>query len=115
MAKGILECVVQHCGADVEKGLHGRSVPAHLLSLVHALGHDLVNRTLDERRRDRLTLSTPGGIMHQHVLVALEIAKKFADVSLKTVDADDPAYVLALRPAVQARKFTPAPDPPAVP
>src|SRR4051794_31796648 len=53
--------------------------------------------------------------MHQHVLVALEIAKKFADMSLQAVDTDDPAYVLALRPAVQASKFTPAPDPPAVP
>jgi hypothetical protein len=25
--------------------------------------------------------------VHQHVLVALEVAEKFADVSLKTVDA----------------------------
>ena len=87
MAEGILERVVQHRGANVEKGLHRRPVPAHLLSLVHALGHDLVNRTLDERRRDRLTASTPGGIVHQHVLVALEVAEKVADVSLKTVDA----------------------------
>ena len=29
------------------------------LLLVHALGHDLIDRTLDERRRDRLTPSTP--------------------------------------------------------
>ena len=99
MAEGILERVVQHRGANVEKGLHGRPVPAHLLFLVHALGHDLVDRTLDERRRDRLTPSTPGSIMHQHVLVALEVAEKFADVSLKTVDAGHLAYVLALRPA----------------
>jgi hypothetical protein len=27
--------------------------------------------------------------MHQHVLIALEVAEKFADVSLKTVDAGD--------------------------
>jgi hypothetical protein len=27
--------------------------------------------------------------MHQHVLVALKVAEKFADVSLKTVDASD--------------------------
>ena len=30
-------------GTNVEKGLHGRPVPAHLLFLVHALGHDLVD------------------------------------------------------------------------
>jgi hypothetical protein len=24
MVEGILECVIQHCGATVEKGLHGR-------------------------------------------------------------------------------------------
>src|SRR3954451_1479796 len=98
-AEGGLERVVQHRGTHVEKGLHSRPVPAHLLSLVHALGHDLVNRTLDERGRDRLTTSTPGGIMHQHILVALEVAEKVTDVSLKTVDADDPASMLTLRPA----------------
>jgi hypothetical protein len=37
--------------------------------------------------------------MHQHVLVALEVAKKFADVPLKTVNADHPAQAFALRPA----------------
>jgi hypothetical protein len=100
MAEGIFECVIQHCGANVEKGLHSRPVPAHLLFLIHTLGHDLVDRALDERSRDRLSLSTPGGIMHQHVLVALKVAKKFADVSSKTVDAGDLAYVLALRPTV---------------
>ena len=89
MAEGILKRVVQHRGANVEKGLHSWSVPAHLLFLVHALGHDLVDRTLDERCRDRFTTSTPSGIMHQHLLVALEVAEKFADVSLKTVDAPD--------------------------
>ena len=50
MAEGILEGLVQHRRANVEKGLHGRSVPAHLLFLIHALGHDLIDRTLDERR-----------------------------------------------------------------
>jgi hypothetical protein len=87
MVEGILECVVRHCGAIVDKRLHGRPVPAHLLFLIHALGHDLVDRNLDERRRDWLTPSTPGSIMHRHVLVALEVAEKFADVSLKTVNA----------------------------
>jgi hypothetical protein len=99
MAEGILECVIRHRGTDVEKGLHGRPVPAHLLFLVHALGHDLVDCTLDERRRDRLTPSTSGGIMQQHLLVALEVTEKFAAVSLKTIDAGDIAEVLAFRPA----------------
>ena len=89
MAEGILERLIQHGSTNVEKGLHGRPVPAHLLFLVHALGHDLIDRTLDERRGDRLTASTPGGVMHQHVLVALEVAEKFADVSLKTLDAGE--------------------------
>jgi hypothetical protein len=71
MAESILECVIRHRGTDVEKGLHGRPVPAHLLFLVHAFGGDLVDRTLNERRRDRLTPSTSGGIMQQHLLVAL--------------------------------------------
>jgi hypothetical protein len=34
MAEGGLEIVVQHGGAYVEEGLHGRPVPAHLLLLV---------------------------------------------------------------------------------
>ena len=46
MAEGVLERVVQHRSANVEKGLHSRSVPAHLLFLVHALCNDLINRTL---------------------------------------------------------------------
>jgi len=53
--------------------------------------------------------------VHQHILVALEVAEKFADVPLKTVDAGYLAHVLALRPTVQASKFTPAPYPAAVP
>ncbi len=89
MAEGILERLVQRGGANVERGVHGCPVPAHLLFLVQALGHDLIDRTLDERCRDRLITSTLGSIMHQPVLVALEIAEKFADVSLKTVDAGD--------------------------
>ena len=37
--------------------------------------------------------------MHQHVLIAFEVAEKFADVSVKTVDAGCLAQVPALRPA----------------
>jgi hypothetical protein len=34
LAEGIVECVVQHRGANTEKGLHGCSAPAHLLKVV---------------------------------------------------------------------------------
>src|SRR3954453_2100245 len=98
MAEGILERVIQHRSTNVEEGLHGHPVPAHLLFLVHAFGHDLVDRTLNERCRYRLPTSAPGSIVHQHILVALEVAEKFADVPLKTVDAGYLAHVLALRP-----------------
>jgi hypothetical protein len=46
MAEGVLEVIVQHGGTYVEEGLHCRPVPAHLLLLGHALGDDLVDRTL---------------------------------------------------------------------
>src|SRR5215210_7717751 len=46
LPKAVLECVVQHGGAHVQEELHRRSVPAHLLRLVHALGHDLIDRAL---------------------------------------------------------------------
>ena len=92
MTEGILKRIVQHGGTNVEKGLHRRPVPAHLLLLVHALGHDFVDCTLDECRQDRLTPSTPGSIMHQHVLIALKVTEEFPDVSLKTIDVGDRAY-----------------------
>src|SRR4051795_35323 len=47
-AEGVLERAVQHGGANVEEGLHRHPVPAHLLLLVHALGHDLVDCALHE-------------------------------------------------------------------
>src|SRR3954464_13231682 len=71
MAEGALERVVQHGGAHVQEGLYGHPVPAHLLRLVHALGHDRVDRALHERRRDRLTTPTPSSVMHQRCLIAL--------------------------------------------
>lgn len=37
--------------------------------------------------------------MHQRVPVASEVAEKFADVSLNTIDAGDLAQALAPRPA----------------
>jgi hypothetical protein len=69
MTEYIFEDAIQHGGANVEEGLHRHPVPAHLLFLVHSLGDDLVDRTLDERRRDRFAVPTPGGVMHQLTLV----------------------------------------------
>src|SRR5271165_4076381 len=115
MAEGVLEVVVQHGGAYVEEGLHCRSVPTHLLLLVHALGNDLVDRTLDERRGDRLTAPPPGSVVHHRVLVASKVAKKFADVSLNTADAGDVAHVLAFRPTGEGLELAPTPCPATVP
>src|SRR3954464_3624431 len=115
MAEGVLERVVQHGGAHVQEGLHARSAPAHLLPLVQAPGHDLVDRALHERGRDRLTTPTPSSVMHQRCLVALEVAQKLADVSLKTADARHVTHRRALRPAAQGRELAPAPRPAPVP
>jgi hypothetical protein len=43
--------------------------------------------------------------VHQRVLVALKVAKKFAEASLNAVDAGDVAYVLALRPAGESLRI----------
>src|SRR3954467_10553365 len=115
MAEGVLERVVQHGRAHVQEGLHGRPAPAHLLLLGHALGYDLVDRALHERRRDRLTTPTPGGVGHQRAPIALEVAQKLADVSLEATDAGHLAYRLASRPAAQGSELAPAPPPAPVP
>src|SRR5215213_191443 len=109
------ERVIQHGGAHVKEGLHRRSVPAHLLLLVHALGHDLVDRTLHERGRDRRAAPAPGSIVDQHPLVALEVAQQLADVPLETSDAGYVTQGLALRPATQGCALAPASRPAAVP
>jgi hypothetical protein len=87
LPEDILERAVQHGRSDVEEGLHRHPVPAHLLFFVHALGHDLVDRALHERGRDRLVAPAPGCIVDQRTLVALEVAEQVADVPLKTPDA----------------------------
>src|SRR3954471_20855655 len=115
MAEGVLERAVQHGRAHVQEGLHGRPAPAHLLRLVHALGYDRVDRALHERRRDRLTTPTPGGVGHQRAPIALEVAQKLADVSLEATDAGHLAYRLASRPAAQGSELAPAPCPAPVP
>src|SRR5215210_1381332 len=115
LTKGVLERAIQHGCAYVEEGLHGRSVPAHLLRLVHALGHDLIDRALHERRRDRLSAPAPGSVGHQCIPVALEVAQQVADVPLEAADAGHLAYGLAPRPAAQGRELAPAPRPAPVP
>jgi hypothetical protein len=115
MAEGILERVVQHGGAHVKEALFRHSVPAHLLLLVNALGHDLVDRTLYESSRDRFAASTPGGIVHQCAFVALEVAQQLTDVPLETADADHITHMLALRPATQGSELAPASRPAPVP
>src|ERR671933_792993 len=115
LTEGILECVVQHGCPYIQEGLHGRPVPAHLLRLVHALGHDLIDCALYERRRDRLSSPTPSRVGHQRISVALEVAQQLADVSLEATDAGHVAHGLALRPATQGSDLAPAPRPAPMP
>jgi hypothetical protein len=114
-AEGLFERVVQHRGTHVEEGLHCRPVPAHLLLLVHTLGHDLVDGTLHEGGRDWLAASTPGGIVHQCAFVALEVAQQLTDVPLETPDASQIPHRLALRPATQGRELAPTSRPAPMP
>src|SRR4051794_10781860 len=86
-----------------------------MLRLVHALGHDPMDRALHERRRDRLSSPTPGRVGHQRIPVALEVAQQIADVSLKTANAGHVTYGRALRPAAQGSELAPAPRPAPVP
>src|SRR3954467_14861752 len=115
MAEGVLEGAVRRGRAYVQEGLHGRPGPAHLLRLVHALGRDLIDRTLHERRRDRLSAPTPGRVGHQCALVTFEVAQQVAHVSLEAADAGHLAYRLASRPAAQGRGLALAPRPAPVP
>src|SRR5271166_5274000 len=86
-----------------------------LLLFVHAPGHDLVDRTLYERGRDRFAASMPGGVVYQRTLVALEIAQQLTEVPLETPDAGHVANMLALRPATRGRELAPAFGPAPVP
>ena len=115
MTEGVFERIVQHGCSHVEEGLHRRPVPAHLLFLVHTLGHDLVDRTLHKSGRDRLAASAPGSVMHQRTLVPLEVAQQLTDVPLETPDARHVAHRLAPRPAAQSRELAPASRPAPVP
>src|SRR5271154_5319319 len=93
MTEAVFQRIVQHGCPDVEEGLHRRPVPTHLLFFVHALGDDLVPRTLHERRRDRLTLPAPGGVRHQGSLVPLEVAQQLAHEVLQAPNASHAAYI----------------------
>src|SRR3954454_23612522 len=115
LTEGVLEYAVQHGGAHVQEGLHRRSAPAHLLRLVHALGHELIDRALHERRRDRLSAPPSGRVGHQRALVTLEVAQQVADVSLEAADAGHGTHRRALRPAPQAGELAPASRPAPVP
>jgi hypothetical protein len=57
----------------------------------------------------------PGSVVRQRVLVARKVAKKFADVSLNTVDAGYVPHVLALRPTGEGRELAPTRCPATVP
>ena len=83
--------------------------------VAHALGHDLIDCALHERRRDRLSSPTPGRVGHQRISVALEVAQQLADVSLEATDAGHVTHGLALRPAAQGSELAPAPRPAPVP
>src|SRR4051812_620485 len=115
LPKGILERVVQNRRADIQKGLHCRPGPAHLLRLVHPLGHDLVHRALDERGRDRLPAPTPGGIGHQRSRIALEVAQQAGDVALEAVNPSRLIHLLASGPAEQGGEPVPASCPAPMP
>src|SRR3954464_2892879 len=83
--------------------------------LVQALGGDIFDRTLHERGRDRLPASTPGSVVHERILIALEVAQQLGDVPLEAADASHVTPVLALCPAAQGSELAPAPRPAAVP
>ncbi len=86
MTEGVFERIVQHGCPHFDERLHRRPVPSHLLLLVHPLGHDFVDRTLDERGRDRFAASTPGGVVHQRAFAPLEVGQQLTDVPLETPD-----------------------------
>src|SRR5215213_8678141 len=113
--KGVLERVVQDRRTDIEEGLHRRPVPAHLLRLVHPLGHDLVHGALDERGRDWLATPMPGGVAHQRSLVAVEVAHQAGDVSLEAVNASCLTHLPAPYPAEHGGERVPAPRPAPMP
>ncbi len=102
MAEGVVEGVVQRGRAHVVEGLHARPAPAHLLLLVHALDHELVDRAFHERGRDRLATPFAGNVVHQRALFAIEVAEQLSDVLLEALDPGDLAHMLAPSPSTAA-------------
>jgi len=58
---GAAERFVENGDAHVEEGLHGPSVPSHLLLFYHALREDLVDRAFG---RNRQPVMAPPTIVH---------------------------------------------------
>ena len=59
MAEGIFECVIQHRGPNVEKGLHSRPIPANLLFLTTGCGFPVlpVRGTVNDQPKTRIAVS----------------------------------------------------------
>src|SRR3954447_17465808 len=76
---------------------------------------EMVDRALDERRRDGLAAPATGGVVHQGRPVALEVAQQLNDASPEAADAGRVARVLARRPAAQGGELAPALRPAPVP
>jgi len=53
----VAEAPVQHCGPDLKHAVGALGRPAHLFALVHAGTHQLIDRALGPRGRDRLASS----------------------------------------------------------
>jgi hypothetical protein len=90
---------------------HNASGPEPISPNLHGFrsSHDRVHRALHKRGRDRLTAPTPGGVVGQCGLVALEVAQQVSHVPLQAADAGHVAHGLALCPAAQGDKPAPAP------
>lgn len=101
IAEGVLEHVVQDRRAHVEERLHCGPVLAHVLPFVSALVQDLTQGTFRKFGCDRLATSTPGSVVHQRGLVALEVAQQLACVPLMAAAVGYVTQPLALYPATQ--------------
>ncbi len=64
---------VQHRGPDLKHSVGAAGRPAHLLSLVHAGAHQLIDGAFGPRGRDRLASPVALAVVDQRALVALDI------------------------------------------
>lgn len=79
-AKRALEGAVEYGDTNIEEGLHGPSVPAHLLFLDHASSHNFVDRALDEGCGDWLTAPATSAIVDQAGPVRLEVGEQVMEM-----------------------------------